>query len=308
MPKTRLLVVILAAAFCIMLAEAAKSDARAPQEKPKRVRNVSIAPKSKLREDKKASKVLADKVLHHLQRRRDSLIEMDAGKRVDLDSIKEQKLLDFHDFAKQHRNTKAALTAKFMIGATLLGAPRGEQALEGRRCLEEVAQDYPDTREAKFAENYLIPILDLMEEELDPNVTTVEEDHPKIVTLLMEYRHGIKKLLPTAREIDNDANDTSGAFRTWFLGGRREKIEPALRSLLASLTLEMGEKKEAIQIYRSIKKDYPNSMSSRDADEALSTIKWLEEHGRPVDGRLSGPGIRKYRKVMEQRKKRLLAE
>ena len=43
-------------------------------------------------------------------------------------------------------------------------------------------------------------------------------------------------------------------------------------------------------------------------DDYRFTIKWLEEHGRPVDGRLSGPGIRKYRKVMEQRKKRLLAE
>ncbi len=304
MLRTVISVVTLVAALGSIAVQGAKSAARRPERKPKRIRNVSIAPSSKLKHDQKANKLLVAKRLHHLQKRQDCRREMNRGKEVDLDLIKEQELLDLHDFAKQHRDTRAALLAKFMIGVTLM-TRGGEEALESRQCLEEVARNYPGTREAKFAENFFIRLLNLVEEELDPNVPTVEEAEPNVVDLFMQMKQGIQDLLPTAREIDNDANDLSVAFGMRFFGRPGEKIEPMLRISLAHLTVEMGEKKEAIEMLRSIKRDFPNSRWSRDADDDLLMIKWLEEQGRPVDGRLSScPGIRKYRKVMEQRKRK----
>jgi hypothetical protein len=238
--------------------------------------NAPVAPMNELQRSEQDEKTLAFILLD--QQKKEKTME-------ECEKVRDSELEKLYNYTKERKTSRSALLAKFMIGWINFTCGRGTEISESRKCFTEIVEEYPDTIEAELASKCCLKILDIMEEDYDPNIPCrVKEAYVEM-----------EKLLPIIQEFDNDPNELTRAFRTRIVGDTDAKFEPVLRITMARFLTELGEEKKAIELYENIIEIYPDSSWAKDARISLKTIQGLKAEGRSIKGRLGIPRIKKKR-------------
>jgi tetratricopeptide (TPR) repeat protein len=217
--------------------------------------NVKIAKHSDLKATREANKFLTETVK--------SISKM---KRPPKGGVNDEELSALYEVAKKYPSSKAALRAKYMIGAAYLYDGAGGQAKNAKITFNDIVTNYPNTFEAKMSQAALCYF------EVRESRNQKEKD-----VNLRKLINALRDVLPYARDLDAGEDELSEAFRKRMLRSSKSKFVPLLKLDIAALIKEQGKIEEAKRLYKEIMEEYPNSLWSVKALNRLRTMELYEK-------------------------------
>jgi tetratricopeptide (TPR) repeat protein len=226
-----------------------------PCESSDRITDVKIAKHSDLKDTREANKFLTE-----------TIKSINKMKRPPKGGVNDEELSALYEVAKKYPSSKAALRAKYMIGAAYLYDGAGGQAKNAKITFNDIVTNYPNTFEAKMSQAALCYF------EVRESRNQKEKD-----VNLRKLINALRDVLPYARDLDAGEDELSEAFRKRMLRSSKSKFVPLLKLDIAALIKEQGKIEEAKRLYKEIMEEYPNSLWSVKALNRLRTMELYEK-------------------------------
>jgi tetratricopeptide (TPR) repeat protein len=217
--------------------------------------NVKIAKHSDLKDTREANKFLTE-----------TIKSINKMKRPPKGGVNNEELSALYEVAKKYPSSKAALRAKYMIGAAYLYDGAGGQAKNAKITFNDIVTNYPNTFEAKMSQSALCYF------EVRESRNQKEKD-----VNLGKLINALRDVVPYARDLDAREDELSKAFRKRMFRSSKSKFVPLLKFDIAALTKEEGKIEEAKRLYKEIMEEYPNSLWSVNALNRLRTMELYEK-------------------------------